>query len=285
MPKAFNGNLFISIPFLVSSAYTMLAGRCIDERPTKCIAAEIIKTSGNLDVLVREMRSWVYRELLPAACFFSKGARTLIFVRHDSMRDPMFLFACETKYDESLAFPSRLRPAVRDTVASLATGELHPPRQAFMVKVDRETLCIPYRLYYTPEVMRRELGNAQGVIKLILACLGTRHYDGYLRQECLKELLASDEAWLTPYFLQLAGEYVVEIAEDVAEGIGKRDAAALAAFALENPGYLATLERRVTSYWSYYHRRTYPERNRYPGTKVLAVLHRAASDYLYQDPV
>jgi hypothetical protein len=36
--------------------FTMPAGRCIDERPTKCIAAELIKTSGKSDVQVREIR-------------------------------------------------------------------------------------------------------------------------------------------------------------------------------------------------------------------------------------
>lgn len=184
----------------------------------------------------------------------------------------MFLFTCETRCDESRAFPSRLRPAVREAIAILAEGEIHSSRHAFMVNLDRETLYIPYRLYYKPEALRCELGDSHGVSRLILACLGTRHYDGYLRQDCLKELLASDEAWLTPYILQLAGEYVVEIADDVARGIVKRDAATLGAFALENPDYLATLERRATSYWSYYHRQAYPDRNHYPGLQVLAVL-------------
>jgi len=185
---------------------------------------------------------------------------------------PMFLFTCETRCDESLAFPSRLRPAVHDAVALLAPGEIRSPSDAFMVKVDRETLHIPYRLYYKPEALLCELADAHGVARLVVACLGTRHYDGYLRQACLQALFASDEAWLTPYLLQLASEYVVEIADDVAKGIVKRDAATLAAFALENPTYLATLERRATSYWSYYHRRAYPDRNRYPGLKALAVL-------------
>ncbi|CAH0298890.1 hypothetical protein SRABI118_04326 [Massilia sp. Bi118] len=184
----------------------------------------------------------------------------------------MFLFTCETRCDESLAFPSRLRPAVREAVALLDAGEMRSLRQAFMVNLDREILLIPYRLYYRPEVLRRELGNSHGVSRLIIACLGTRHYDGYLRQDCLKELLASDEAWVTPYLLQVAGEYVVEIADDVARGIVTRDAATLGAFALENPDYLATLERRATSYWSYYHRGAYPDRNHYPGLQVLAVL-------------
>ena len=146
----------------------------------------------------------------------------------------------ETRCDESAAFPAELR-AVRDAVALVVTGEAQPPRGAFLVNVDGETLHIPSRLYYSPALLRREIRNAQGIVRLILAALGTRHYDGYLRQLCLRELLRSDDAWLTPYILALASDYVAEIAKDVAEAIPMRDTAALAAFARGNPEYLATL--------------------------------------------
>ncbi len=174
-----------------------------------------------------------------------------------------------------MGFPVRLRPAVRDVLASVATGEMHPPRYAFKVNCDHETLQIPYRLYYGPDLLRRTLSDAQGIDKLLLACLGTRHYDGYLRHECLTDLLGSEDSWLTPYIVQLAGEYVVEIADDVAHGIVLRDNSLLAVFARENPNYLATLGRRITSYWSCYHRKAYPNRKDYPGSKVLACLQQA----------
>jgi hypothetical protein len=164
---------------------------------------------------------------------------------------------------------------VRDVLASVASGEMYPPRQAFKVNVDYETLQIPYRLYYSPDRLRRKLSDTQGIDKLVFACLGTRHYDGYLRQECLTELLGSETSWLTPYIVQLAGEYVVEIADDVAHGILLRNKSLLAAFARENPDYLATLGQRITSYWSCYYRQAYPNTNDYPGSKVLACLRQA----------
>jgi hypothetical protein len=171
-----------------------------------------------------------------------------------------------------MGFPARLRLTVRDVLASVTTGEMHPPRHAFQVNVDHETLQIPYRVYYCPDLLRRKVSDAQGVDKLVLACLGTRHYDGYLRQECLTDLLASEDSWLTPYIVQLAGEYVVQIADDVAHGIVLRDTSLLATFARENPDYLATLGRRIRSYWSCYHRQAYPNTNDYPGSKVMACL-------------
>lgn len=174
-----------------------------------------------------------------------------------------------------MGFPARLRSVVCDVIALVATGEMHPPRHAFKVDLDRETLMIPYRVYYVPDLLRRKLGDAVGIDKLVLACLGTRHYDGYLRQECLTDLLSSEESWLTPYIVQLAGEYVVEIAEDVAHGIVLRDSSLLATFARENPDYLVTLGQRITSYWDCYHREAYPSTNDYPGSKVLARLQQA----------
>ncbi|MBQ5949244.1 hypothetical protein [Massilia sp. ST3] len=77
-----------------------------------------------------------------------------------------------------------------------------------------------------------------------------------------------------PYILQLAGEYVVEIVDDIARAIASRDAAPLAAFVRENPDYMATLERRIMSYWSCHHRHAYPERPDYPGFRLAACLRR-----------
>jgi hypothetical protein len=141
-----------------------------------------------------------------------------------------------------------------------------------MVKIDDETLKIPYRLYYGLELLRLKLHTSYGVEKLVLACLGTRHYDGYLRQQCLGYLLRSETCWVIPYIVQLAGEYVVEITSEVADGIVSLDSSSIAKFARQNPDYLATFSRRVTSYWNEYYRRAYPRRDDYPGSKVLAHL-------------
>lgn len=180
--------------------------------------------------------------------------------------------ADNARRDEASAFPASLGPFVHEAAAAGARGESHPPGGSFSINLDHETLSIPYRVYYDAATLRREIRRSQGVRKMILACLGTRHHDGYLRHECLAEILKSDEAWVNPFILQLAGEYVVEIARDVAAGVIRRDVEKLASYAKENSAYLATLQRRVTSYWSCYHRAAYPDRHAYPGTKVVAYL-------------
>ncbi len=107
--------------------------------------------------------------------------------------------------DESFAFPSRLRSTVRATVATVAHEASAPPRGAFNVNVDGEAVHIPYRLYYDPERLRRALQHAHGVDRRILACLGTRHYDGYVRQASLKQILDDHDTWLMPYSLPCRG--------------------------------------------------------------------------------
>jgi hypothetical protein len=161
---------------------------------------------------------------------------------------------------------------VRDITASLASTETHAPSSVFVVKLDKETLQIPYRVYYNAGLLRLKLHASHGLKKLVLACLGTRHHDGYLRQQCLGYLLRRNEFWMIPYIVQLAGEYVVEIAEKAAEGIEFCDSASVSEFAKQNPEYLATFSRRVTSYWNEYYRPAYPCRDDYPGSKVLAHL-------------
>ena len=176
----------------------------------------------------------------------------------------------QVRQDEALGFPSALRAAARAAVAVVARDEIAPPHGAFCVDVGGETLHIPERLYYDPGRLRRALDDAQGADRRILACLGTRHCDGHVRQACLAHILDGDDAWLMPYIVQLAGEYVIEIVDDVARWSETCEASALAALARANPAWLATLSRRVTSYWNCYHRHAYPDRNAYPGSRLLS---------------
>lgn len=147
---------------------------------------------------------------------------------------------------------------MREVAAAAAVGELRPPRHAFGVNRDDETLRIPHRVYYDAARVRRMPDGARGVERCIVACLGTRHHDGYLRQDCLSELLRCGDAWATPYIVQLTGEYVVEITALVARGIAAREPSSLAAFARQNPAYGATLARRVRSYRHCYYRHACP---------------------------
>lgn len=191
------------------------------------------------------------------------------------MTSKPFIQVGTVRLDEASGFPYALRTSVHEAVAAVAKGERHPPRHVFLVNLELEALRIPCRLYYDPELLRHGLATSDGVRRAILACLGTRHCDGHLRQECLAELWSVPAAWVIPYVIQLASEYVVEIVRDVDHSIPKIDKIELAAFVRENPDYIDTLQRRVTSYWSCYHRFAYPDRSAYPGMKVITYLRKA----------
>jgi hypothetical protein len=190
----------------------------------------------------------------------------------------MFISTLASRCNEADAFPSGLRADVAEVVAIVSKEDQHTSRHFFTIIADGEALHIPYRLYYKTALLRRELSASKGVRHHIVACLGTRHHDGYVRQECLQALLGNEASWIAPFIIQLVGEYVVEIVEDIAQGMTERDAAAFARFARENPAYFATLERRVMSYWSCYHRQAYPERADYPGTIALAKIKAALNE-------
>jgi hypothetical protein len=148
-----------------------------------------------------------------------------------------------------------------------------PPLSAFTVTHRSERLRVPYRVYYDPAWLRNGQNNtSDSVERIVLTCLGTRHCDGYFRQECLQKLVSYEEAWIIPYIVQLASEYVVDIAEIVASDLETRSTDLLAGFVRENADYLATFETRVANYWSCYYRDIYPEKKSYPGFKVVEFL-------------
>jgi hypothetical protein len=184
----------------------------------------------------------------------------------------MFLHKCDTRCDESAGFPKEFEHIVRRLHFS-AHDNVFPPSSAFLVMQSGEQLRIPYRVYYDKDWLRQGLFNStERNERIILTCLGTRHSDGHFRQEALEQLVGYEEAWITPYIIQLASEYVVEITAIVASNLKKRNAFTLAAFVRENADYLSTFETRVANYWSYAYRHVYPEKRLYPGFEVLELL-------------
>ena len=101
------------------------------------------------------------------------------------------------------AFPSELSESVQSVLPLLVEGQLRPPSEGFNADVRGEFLKIPYRVYYRPERVRNLAQSArEGVIA---ACLGSRHYDGFLREECLARTLSAEAPWVVPFVVQLRG--------------------------------------------------------------------------------
>jgi len=148
--------------------------------------------------------------------------------------------------------------------------------QPFEVEVQGEEVAIPYRIYSEePSAdLQRPLTPTQQVI---LHCLYTRHNDGLVRQRHLEQVVASDEPWVVPFVMQLAGEYVLEILEAISRGLpglftlGSTQRRLYGEFIARNPAFFARTERRVVSYWSCYYRWKYGMFGMYPGSVLLEV--------------
>jgi hypothetical protein len=174
------------------------------------------------------------------------------------------------------AFPAELAERVKSSVSTLAYGQMHTPSDTVIsVHMDGKLLSIPYRVYYD----KRQLANCMnrpGEAALIALCLGTRHYDGHLREQCVRRLLEVDERWAAPYVVQLLGEYVIEIVRPIHERFAEEIEPKYVAFFRENAKYCDYLECRAISYWNEYYRSRFPSHKDYLAVKALETLKLAA---------
>jgi hypothetical protein len=176
---------------------------------------------------------------------------------------------------ELRAFPRELAAAVQRVATELSPGSLFPPTAyGRSVSVEGEALCIPYRLYYPSAAV---LAPREGIDALIAACLGSRLHDGFVREQCAGVLLRHPTPWTAPYVVALLGEYVVEIAWKIEAALAGAPLTTYAAFARQNPAFMATTTRRAISYWNEYYRRQYPFKDTYPALMALSAIGGAAA--------
>lgn len=131
---------------------------------------------------------------------------------------------------------------------------------------------IPQRIYNPSPPTG--LSPSPSLEALLLACVYSRHHNGYVRQAAARGLLECDEPFVAPFLVQLLGEYVVEIVVDIADRIEATDQlpTGLVEFVRENPDFTELTTARAHSYWSAYHRRRYVDSQDYPALRALSLL-------------
>jgi len=72
--------------------------------------------------------------------------------------------------------------------------------------------------------------------------------DGYVRQASLRSILSVNEPWTIPFIVLLAGEYVVEIAEDILSSLPGLNTPAWVGFDRENRPLMRLLRSKASSY-------------------------------------
>lgn len=95
-------------------------------------------------------------------------------------------------------------------------------------------------------------------------------------QAALRAILPLKTSWSIPFVVLLAGEYVVEIIDDIVNSLSLLDPVAYGAFARENARLMLLLEARATSYWACYYRHSFADRYQYPGLKFMQQLRQWA---------
>jgi len=179
------------------------------------------------------------------------------------------------------AFPASVRPDVA-AVASITPHSPLEPGAAFTASVDGETVSIPYRIYNdepAPALVQR-LSLMQ---QTILACLYTRHHNGYVRQRHAQAVARHAVSWVCPFVVQLLGEYVVQIVLAIRSELVDLDLPGTAIhavygdFAAANRQFVAVTCQRATSYWNCYYRGQFADPRTYPSFPILASV-RAAGD-------
>jgi len=176
-----------------------------------------------------------------------------------------------------ILLPTTLQPFGHALVQSLFQLELDVFPKGITVLVQGEVLAFPNRVYCPPDRLQAVVDHATGDARRLALCFGTRHHNGHIREACLRQLGVMDPPWVIPFFVQLLGEYVVEIAEVVAEATSSADPAELAAFVAGNPGFMATTRRRVLSYWDCYYRDRWSTVATYPAMVALNAVERVAT--------
>ena len=171
-----------------------------------------------------------------------------------------------------LAFPRTLEDTVRSVSAAVSKGESHKPHSnAYYPNLRGEALQIPARVYYDSEALGEGCAR-RGAEGTVAQCLGTRHSEGFVRQQCAVQLLKSDQYWTAPFLIHLLGEYVVEVIAPIERMLQEGVPPQFREFVAENPSYMVTVEKRAISYWSCYYRGQFLNKAHYPGLRAIAAL-------------
>lgn len=193
------------------------------------------------------------------------------------MSDPLPVHAAPCPPDLPDAFPGALR-ADAEVLGATHVWRPHTLHLHFVVVFAGERLTIPTRLYFEASL----LGTNSGLDarqRAMLWCLGTRHHDGHVREQCLRHLLADLQEWMAPFVVHLIGEYVDEIIELIDAALATLDprmGAAFARFARDNPRYIDTIERRTISYRPADYDKRSGRASDYPGARAVARLRQLA---------
>ena len=125
-----------------------------------------------------------------------------------------------------------------------------------------KVMLFPDRVYNEP-LPERVYHSLSPTQRLLTDCWYSRSHDGHLRERSLRRITQAEEQWIVPYVFAALGDYVVEVAQEVAAGLTEIEQPlawqrrAYRDFAEHNYDFFDLTRQRATSYWNEYYRATY----------------------------
>lgn len=177
----------------------------------------------------------------------------------------------DNKNELTKTFPANLQNDVMAVLNTITKKENLISPNYFEIQFYGEALYIPHRIYYNEPTLSKynSLTERQ---QLLIDCLYTRHDNGFVREEKLKDIINScgEHSWIIPYLILLTSDYVIEILQVIKDNLDKIDKSKIKDFTADNPGLYNGIESRVESYWNCYYRLKYPNKDDYVGFQILA---------------
>ena len=169
------------------------------------------------------------------------------------------------------SFPPNLTKDVRRVIDMLPIKDGDISNRYYEVNLEGAMVAIPERIYINDQKPHTDMTNVE---KNIMDCISTRHYDGFVRQRHLQNLISCTEYWVVPFCFRLLGEYVYEILCDVRKHIdGNIDN--YFRFMGENKSFFHKTKNQMYSYWDCYYRTKFPKRESYIGYEIFRYLEMA----------
>lgn len=165
------------------------------------------------------------------------------------------------------AFPKHLIQEINFITSKISPKSDHSAHWGYEMCIEGEKIEIPSRIYW--DVSKLKINDFTIIHKTIIACVLTRHHNGYIREENLEKLILSKQYWTIPYIVQLLGEYVIELLELVWDKFDSIDKENLVNFINENEAYWFKTKQRITSYWVCYHQHKNTTKSVYVGFKLI----------------
>ena len=143
------------------------------------------------------------------------------------------------------AFPKPLMSDINFLVSKINAKSEHSAYWGYEIYIEGENIEIPSRIYW--DESKLQVNGLDDTPKMIIACMLTRHHNGYVREKNLEKLIVSDQYWTIPCVIQLLGEYVIELLELVWNKFDSINQKKLVKFITENEIYWFKTKHRIAS--------------------------------------